>query len=530
MTTTTIADTPPSEATTPIVLRFPPLLAGSALGLGIIADLLFYGRIPGISFPLFIACCLAALHGLAWFEQRPSIAINRWLSVAALFFAILAVIRVEPTILILNMVTALGLLLLQVGLFRGINSMLLSTGGYLLQGMSTAIRIGFSPFQPFFAFCRNLLSRSDRLRALIPVVRGLALALPIVGMFGILLMMADSLFADAMWQLLTLNLPFSIDWLAGHIILISVVGWASAGALLVALQSEPTATDAPLGYPKPWGLGWIEGLTVLIAVDTLFAGFMVVQAAYLFGGFDTVVKNNLTYADYARRGFFELVLVAILTLGLIWFLVRATRREETWQRQAFHTAAALLVFLTIGLLSSAFQRMWLYEEAYGFTHLRLYTHTFMIWLALALLLCLAALIADRPHWLSFGGMASAFVILALLTLANPEAIIVQANVARFQATGNLDFVGGQTANDTEDFESYRRNQELDANYLARLSEDATPALVAALPLLPAEEQATIRDALLWQQQWLGEVEQQGWPAWHWARATARNALQSLPIN
>jgi Domain of unknown function (DUF4173) len=283
----------------------------------------------------------------------------------------------------------------------------------------------------------------------------------------------------------------------------------------------------PPTFPRPWGLGCVEGLTVLVAIDLLFAAFMVIQAAYLFGGLDTLAQSDMTYADYARRGFFELLAVAALTLGVLWVLARATKRDEAWQAPAFNGASAILILLTVGLLTSAFQRMWLYEQAYGFTHLRIYTHTFMLWLAVALLLFLAALLANRPHWFSFGSFSSALVVLALLTLSNPEAIIVRQNVARYLETGTLDLVGS-AAEPVEDSYSDYRSRELDAGYLTRLSTDATPTLVELLPALPAEQQGAIAERLIQQGDWLqAEADGAGWPGWHLSRAQAGAAIQAL---
>jgi hypothetical protein len=186
----------------------------------------------------------------------------------------------------------------------------------------------------------------------------------------------------------------------------------------------------------------------------------------------------------------------------------------------------MLILLTLGLLGSAFQRMWLYEQAYGFTHLRLYTHTFMIWLAVVLALFLAALLAGKPRWFSFGSFVAALAVLAVLTLADPEAIIVRANVARYQQTGEL-AVGGEDEVESE-HGRYQPSRALDTFYLAQLSPDATPALVELLPLLDAQARAEVRAGLEGQREQLEQVAQHGWPAWHLARMRALAAIQSLP--
>jgi hypothetical protein len=506
-------------------LRNPRSLALAALGLGVSADLLFYRRMPGISIPLFLGLCLAALYAFSRAEGRPPTGANRWLGPAALLFAALTVVRAEPTLLFLNAGAALLLLLLHVGLFRGPALASLPGFYYPFKALLATFEISLRP-GPLAAWsAQALVPRGARLRQLIPVGRGLALAAPIVGVFTILLMMADGVFAGYIVRMLSLQFPFRIDDLLGHALTAAVFAWGSAGALLTALPADPEPADAaPLTLE--WRLGCVEGLTVLVCVETLFAGFMAVQAAYLFGGLDTLAQSGMTYADYARRGFFELVAVATLTLGMLILLASLTRRDQQWQAPAFNGASAMLILLTLGLLGSAFQRMWLYEQAYGFTHLRLYTHTFMIWLAVVLALFLAALLAGKPRWFSFGSFVAALAVLAVLTLADPEAIIVRANVARYQQTGEL-AVGGEDEVESE-HGRYQPSRALDTFYLAQLSPDATPALVELLPLLDAQARAEVRAGLEGQREQLEQVAQHGWPAWHLARMRALAAIQSLP--
>jgi hypothetical protein len=185
-------------------------------------------------------------------------------------------------------------------------------------------------------------------------------------------------------------------------------------------------------------------------------------------------------------------------------LAVVARRETRGQRQAFNIASATMIALVMGLLASAFQRMLLYEQAYGYTQLRLYTHSFMIWLAVVLALFLLALLRERPRLFTFGGFASALFFLAALNIANPDALIVQENVARYQASGKID-----------------------AYYLASLSADATPSLVAALGQLDGASRDTITSGLAQQLDRLKDAEDsQGWPSWHLARLRAVAAIEN----
>jgi hypothetical protein len=176
----------------------------------------------------------------------------------------------------------------------------------------------------------------------------------------------------------------------------------------------------------------------------------------------------------------------------------------------------------LGILTSAFQRMWLYELAYGFTRLRLYTHSFMIWLAVVLLLFIVALVASRPQIFMAGGFASALVYLTILNLVSPDALIVRENIARYQADpASLTAAAGD---DLFGRGSYGE-EGVDLGYLLGLSSDAVPAIVNALPLLDEAQRAEALARLRETHSILAQAaERDGWQGWHYGRANARMAI------
>jgi hypothetical protein len=497
----------------PATLRYPHYLLLLALALGICADSLFYQRWPGISIPLFVALCLAALGGISRLEDRPPTRANLWMGGAALGFAICLMLRATPLLIVLNLLALLGLLLLLVATYRGPGLIHLPGWRYLTHALRATLELVWRPLPVTIQATQHMPLRMERARQLVPVGRGLLLALPVLTGFTLLLMAADSIFASYVNQIFSLRIPFDTEVFFSRLTLVLLVTWTCAGGMLVALHStrKPTAPvirgslpaegdTQPLTPPATaWRpLGWVEAVTVLVSVDLLFGGFMLIQTTYFFGGLDTLTRTGMTYAEYARRGFFELLAVACLALALLWLLALVTRREQPWQQLIFNATNALMILLVLGVLASAFQRMLLYEQAYGFTRLRIYTHSFMLWLALVLLLFLVALLRERPRLFTAGSFVSALIYLALLNLANPDALIVRENVARYQESGKLD-----------------------AFYLTTLSNDAIPALVDALAVVEGPERKIILRELGWRHSHLSAVAaESGWPGWHLARARA----------
>ena len=168
-----------------------------------------------------------------------------------------------------------------------------------------------------------------------------------------------------------------------RMILILLVAYVLAGTILHAAQSadEKISADKPIIASF---LGFTESTIVLGSVIVLFVAFVIIQLQYFFGGQANINIEGYTFSEYARKGFGELVAVAFFSLLLLLGLGAVTRRESESQRRVFSVFGVSLVGLVLVMLVSAFQRLILYEQAYGFSRLRTYTHVFMIWLAVLL--------------------------------------------------------------------------------------------------------------------------------------------------
>src|SRR5204862_151791 len=109
-----------------------------------------------------------------------------------------------------------------------------------------------------------------------------------------------------------------INWaqLLGRMLFALFAAWLFGGTVMATwLAKRDARADETTEHAGR--LGGVEALVLLIAIDAVFALFVALQAAYLFGGLDTLSVTGMTYSDYARRGFFELVTVALLAGGLI---------------------------------------------------------------------------------------------------------------------------------------------------------------------------------------------------------------------
>jgi hypothetical protein len=312
-------------------------------------------------------------------------------------------------------------------------------------------------------------------RRLVPVVRGAALALPLLIVFGGLFSAADAVFADLVAE----TVQVDADLVVSHLLAVAFIAWIGAGYLrgygygVGAVTGAVSAAGA--GRPR---LGMTETAVVLGLVNALFLVFVVVQFRYLFGGSTVVeVTPGLTYAEYARRGFFELVFAVLLTLPVLLGADALLRRRRVSDEYVFRALAGAQVLLVLAITASAFERMRLYRAAYGLTEQRLYA-TALLMLVVAVLFWFAVtVLRGQRRRFAFGAALAGFAWLAALYVMNPDALITRTNTARA--------VGGSPA-----------VERFDAGYATTLSADAVPVLLTALPQLPEDARCAVARRVL----------------------------------
>ncbi len=490
-------------------------LLAAALVIGVAADLLLDGPALGLNLPVLVVLVLA----VGWLVRRPGRApdpLDAWLPVAAIVLASFVAIRADPFLAILDTLGAAAFLGASLAAFSGLAvtrrsvSVVVATGAWVLEGaLAGTARLLRRARPPAPADGRRVPVWFG------PVGRGLFLAVPLVLIFAVLFASADPIFRRGLDDVLGLRID--LGDLPGRVLFVLAVAWFAGGLLGVAATGVPAVEGASLGAAArttpiiaPRILGVTEALVVLVLVDAVVALFVGLQVAYLFGGLSTLDAAGMTYSDYARRGYFELVAAAALAGGLLVSLEYAIGRRP----RRYLALAVGLVILTIVVLASAALRLQLYQDAYGWTELRLYVAVSIAAMAATLLALAAGLIADRTRWL---GHAMAVIGLASLIALNglaPAAFVAERNVARVihpELVPEDGFAG------------------LDIAYLDVLPDDAIPALVAALPQLPPGEAEALRPLLLARRQELAfDPAYAGPAAWNLGRIRARAALEAMP--
>ncbi|MEU8310905.1 DUF4153 domain-containing protein [Micromonospora sp. NPDC048887] len=308
--------------------------------------------------------------------------------------------------------------------------------------------------------------------------------------FGSLLASADAAFSEALGSLVPeINIGTVFGWL-----FLAVVGGLIAVAALYTLAAPPDLSTVDRAGERRLGL--LEWAPAIGALTLLFAGFVVVQFTTLFGGQRHVQRvAGLSYAEYARSGFWQLLFVTLLTVVVLGGVSRWARREQPVERLLLRVLLGLISALSVVIVASALSRMWTYQKVYSFTGERIFVMAFEMLLGTVFLMILAAGVRWRGRWIPGTTLALAVAMLLGLAVLNPEDYVARRNTLRYEQTGKID-----------------------AWYLRALSADATPAL-AKLP------DPVRRCTLSWIADDLAEPDP--WYAWNLGRQRARKALEKV---
>jgi Domain of unknown function (DUF4153) len=306
-----------------------------------------------------------------------------------------------------------------------------------------------------------------------------------VGIFGMLFASADVLFAHWLGALLP---DWTVDTFVARVFVAVFVGGVVLAAAYLGLnppEVEPAAgsSRSPLRHRYEW-------LAPVLLVDLVFVGFLAAQATVIFGGHGYLERSTgVTYADYVHQGFWQLTVATALTLFVVWSAAHRACVAEPADRAWLRGSLGLLCALTLVVVASALYRMHVYQQAYGFTRLRLLVDVFEGWLGLVVLGVLVAGLRLDGRWLPRAALLTGAAALAGLALVNPDAWIARHNVDRYHATGKIDW-----------------------SYLRGLSADAVPGLAG---LDPGDRSCAIGPSWPRDEDWL---------SWNLGRARAERAL------
>ncbi|TEB09836.1 DUF4153 domain-containing protein [Pelotomaculum propionicicum] len=477
------------------------LLILFALAAGFIFDYLFYGKELGISYPIYVLVLLS----LFWWSQRQFISVEKsfgwFVLIPVLLLAATFAIYANPVLLAINFL--LIPVLLVVHTISAANSRVswsdLSIIGQIVKRV-IPLTIENIP-KPFLFIVEQLTPKESGSGFLTvkKIVTGLLICVPVLFVVLPLLSSADMVFNHYLshvarfWELVELG-PAARQGLIILFVFVCLSGY------IWSFHSKPpkVETEKPT---KHGSLDPVTLLTVLFVINLVYLLFSIIQFSYLYGVQGHLLPAGFTYAEYARRGFFELVAVTIINLGILLGSFHYVDKKNQRVNTIVRYCLSLLVLFSLNMLFSAHFKMSLYEEACGLTYLRVFVHYFMLLLLTLILLALGHV------WHNKIPLAKAYIVIALafytvLNFINIDKIIVRSSIDRYVKTG-----------------------EIDINYLKTLSCDAIPDLLTLTQDADQETVQQIKAYLLKEKQYL--AEDKPWQSFNYSRYKANSALKNV---
>lgn len=488
----------------PIAMKTEIAILASAATLGVLSDLLFhdsfYQSVPsGLNIAAWIITLVVSVLIIARGALKRPSKTGLALMAPVMMLAFNCSWRDSATLRLLDLGVLAFCLSLSSSAFKGYQVLSAGLTQYLSHAIACSSGVMAGPFKLLFADIdwANFFPPALRKHGA-AILRGIAIALPLLALFGLLFMAADAAFEGVVHN----SLHFDLSTTFKH------VGLTLFSALVAAGFLHTTFFDygSGLKFPQqdnngnPQKLGSVELAVILGSMDLLFLSFVIVQFKYFFGGAALVgLTANLSYAEYARRGFFELVTVAALVLPILLtldWLTPATRTGKT----IFRALAGGQIALLFVIMVSALQRMRIYQLEYGLTELRLYTTAFMLWTAVVCVIFSCTVLTGKRKHFAFATFISGLFATMFLHFANPDALITKVNIARA-----------------------KEGKTFDVPYALSLSNDAVPVLMAHLNELNESDRKQIAGAFLsgYSSAWKTD-----WRAWNWSRSQAFQSVHN----
>ena len=474
-------------------------LIGVALVLGVLGDILLRATPWGVNFFVWITLLVALAVSFARWGRVGTGGEGRWLVFVAVVFASGVVLRDSPVVVLLDVVAVMISLSLAVWCGRSGSLRRAGISDYAIGGTlaGTFTAAGPVPVGVIDIDWQEALRGRWKGGAL-AVSRGVLLAAPLLVLFGALFVAADAVFERLVLEVF----GFDLARVFSHLFLVCFFAWITAGLLWAGLMAR-IPQNLVLPRPRVISLGIVEVGVVLGLLDLLFLTFVVIQVRYLFGGAGHVTTTaGLTYAEYARHGFFELAAVTALALPLLLLAHWLFRPESRSHEIAFKALAMLMVALLCVVVASALQRMYLYTSEFGLTELRLYTTVFMFWISVVLVWFVLTVLRSRRNRFAFGALLAGFAAILAINAVNPDALIASTNIDRLE-----------------------QGKRFDPYYLTTLSADAVPTIVESLPETgqePVWQDHSLEQEILYN--W--STKPKDWRTWNLGRSSAYQSVEA----
>nr|WP_290443515.1 DUF4173 domain-containing protein [Sporolactobacillus kofuensis] len=476
--------------------------------LGILANVLFFDRNLGLSYPIFVL----AFYGIFLWNTQSTVEKNfaGFLMIPVVLLSLTYLIFSNKVFYAINFIAIPILIVMQTtwsaNKARGAWSPYHAIGDLFLGFL-------YRPFV-FMALPLQLISKklsqgmgTKKESNFFKITIGILVAVPLVAVIVALLASADQIFNSMVDALPNIFIHIPFETLIPRTIFSTVITLLSF-SYIWSLMRKPKIKrivfeDRDHVVSLRSSLDQVISSTLLSMINAIYVLFTLIQFSYLFGGFSFALPAEFTYAQYARRGFFELVLVTLINFSILLLLIYCTKKGTTRMNRMMQALETLLVFCTLIMLVSAFVRMYLYEQMYGYTYLRVFTHAFMIFLFVLVMFTLVRIWNGRMNLFKCY-VLTGITALVLINFTTIDAFITKWNIDRYEHTGKIDI-----------------------GYLTELSDDAVPGMIRLLHAKDDQIAGPIENYLYERKQELNKMD---WQSFNFSSYHAKRLLSQEKLH
>jgi hypothetical protein len=402
--------------------------------LGIVAEEAFFRAEIGISYLLFITAFYALFffryRGFSFSHQRFGylILICIWILAASYF------LNDNQFFFALNILVIPALVFFHLVVITSQKSIRWNKPAfitYMFTRIAAALKYNFIFASLVGKYLRQGMDES-KLQVWKKISIGLLISVPVL--FVVLGLLIS---ADAQFERIIGGIPDWIQLIDGEVVFRIVVvlfyTFAFFGIMQALIKKQINAIMSD-GDKQNLKLDSIITITVLVLINAVYVLFTIVQFKYFFSG---SLQGDFTYAEYARKGFFELLFVTLINLSITIIVLTYTDRTIGFMKRFVQFLLTALVLSSAVLLSSAFMRLSMYEEAYGFSFIRIIAHSFMIFLVIIFMYTFIKIWIEKLSLFHFY-FISALLYYTVMNVIDVEKMIVSKNIERYEQTGKID--------------------------------------------------------------------------------------------
>lgn len=418
----------------------------AALLLTALYNFLVFNSQPGIGFSLFIVFINLTVFALG--PKPKNIFLSYGFGISSAIFALLLSFRSNGVVQLVDLLASVSFLLLNIYFSKANIKFNFSYLNLLTAPLKAGVKFAEGVLHTFVP--QTWAEHSAKKHVTSSLLRGLFIGVPILMVLFIILSKADPVFE---------NITFSFledVWIRIMFSLIIFISTLSLGIMKIS-ETDKEKEINQISIGKEYEL-----LVILGGLALLFGGFIFIQFKYLFSGVGERELANLgiqslTYSEYVRRGFFELLLASSLAAGVIFYSLKYIHKLKGKGKLLVQIFTSIVSIEVGMLLYSAALRVFLYQEAHGFTRARVLGMFFLVWLAVLLIILLIRIVKDinSKTYLTLNIITTLIVLIAI------NWVNVDGLIATHENKPTV-------------------NNEIDYYYLANLSPDAHDSWIPAI--------------------------------------------------